>query len=210
MKLSSSIWLQRKKPQMPNKVFMEGAAFYARRLKELGYDDCDEVSFSLLAGYCSRYNANRSRLNAESEYALPERGLLLFGEHGLGKSEFLKRFSAMMEIELIDARDIAWEFQVGGAAAVDAMLRPFNHEDLIIDDIGNEDEAKSFGNSFSMATIIDKRYRLWSMPNGVRTFFASNASRAALQTIYGAATLSRIQGMCDVVQFSGFDRRLER
>jgi hypothetical protein len=210
MRLSSKIWLSPPAPEMPADEVAAGTQFYAKRLKQLQYDDRNKQTFNVLAEYCARYNAGRVRVDEPPPYRMPERGLLLFGAHGLGKSEFLSRFAAMMDLEIFDARDIAWEFQVGGAAAVDAMLRPHNNADIIIDDIGNEDEALSFGNAFSMATILDKRYRLWSMPNGVRTFLASNADRAAIEKLYGKAALSRIQGMCDVVEFYGTDRRSER
>lgn len=210
MRLKSSLWEQKERPEMPSDEVQAARDFYESRLRQLRYDDRQQTTFSKLAEYCARYNAGRMSLTETPPYRMPERGLLLHGAHGLGKSEFMKRFAAMMDIEIIDARDIAWEFQVGGAAAVDAMLRPHNNADLIIDDIGNEDETKSFGNSFSMATILDMRYRLWSVPGGVRTFLTSNADRNVIASLYGKATLSRIQGMCDVVEFSGSDRRIER
>ena len=189
----------------PAELVEEWRGWVVGKLQEMCYDSRDALSFNKLVDYAARYGAG-----SDGEFAAPPRGIVMMGSRGTGKTEFLRRFSAMFDVDIIDARDLAWEFAIGGATAVNELLMPRRFQDLIIDDIGNEDEAKNWGNSFSLAAIIDKRYRLWSVPGGPLTFFATNATPEELAKRYGNTVASRIFGMCDVIRFSGTDRRLER
>lgn len=208
MKYNSRKFERREPNPMPDDRLNRNVRFYAGWMVSHGYDNRDHASFQAITRYMAEYEGGRGQ-NQSPEYDMPDRGLMLLGARGLGKSEALKRMSALFDIEMIDARDLAWEYQKDGVAAIDAMLSEVRRADLIIDDICNEQETRNFGNSFSMADIIDKRYRLWC-DCGNRTFFSTNSTMAEISRRYGEATASRLRGMCDMVEFIGKDRRGER
>jgi DNA replication protein DnaC len=86
----------------------------------------------------------------------------------------------------------------------------YRYRPLIVDDLGCEENARSFGNQLPMADFIRERERQWQC-SYLPTFFTSNArDRNDLSKRYGKNICSRLLGMCEFINFKGPDHRLKR
>lgn len=197
-------------PGMPEELVKEHTAHYAGVLRKYGYDDRHKKSFSVLAEYMARYNAAQTSKDEYPPYERPRRGLFIYGDKGVGKTLFLKIFSGIFNIEIIPADVLIRNYERGSGARFWAIAEELNRQSLIIDDICNEREIRSFGNESPMADFIVDRFRQWE-DNRTYTFFTSNIrNRDELNGRYGGPIMSRVLGMCDFIEITGKDRRLER
>lgn len=153
-----------------------------------------------------------------------DRGCLLGGCVGNGKTTRLKLVARTLYVAYIDARTISGEL-AGRLPSDDRFrdlcnLQQFGNiygdkwhlaHDLIIDDLGTESATQSsYGNrSDVMATIIDARYDEWRY-RGWRTYIATNLGSDTLRKVYGERTYSRLREMCEFIRLQGGDRRAAR
>lgn len=153
-----------------------------------------------------------------------DKGCILGGCVGNGKTTRLKFIANALFVEYRDARDLCND--LAGVAPSDdrfkdlCNLQRFGRiegdkwhlaHDLIIDDLGTEaGTINHYGTSADvMANVIAARYREWE-ERGWRTFIATNLSSADLQRAYGERTYSRLRGMCEFIRLQGGDRRAAR
>lgn len=150
-----------------------------------------------------------------------DKGCILGGSVGNGKTTRLKLIAKTLYVEYRDARELCSELaglhpaddrfrelcnlQVFGTIAGDRWHTAY---DLIIDDLGTEAATQSsYGNkSDVMAAVMDARWRQWE-DYGWRTYIATNLSSDAIRRAYGERTFSRIKGMCEFIRLQGGDRR---
>jgi hypothetical protein len=191
---------------------------YAGVMQKYGYDTRSSKAFDKLAEYFARYYAGTKYLHEGAEdsaqsneiFDLPERGLLLFGPCGTGKTYAMQIFSGLFSIEIIYADELAQAYGIGGEKQFWDYVALFDNKPLIVDDIASEREIKSYGNESIMIDFIYRRERRFKYA-GVLTFFTSNViNRKGLVERYGDRAVSRMLGMTDQILLTGTDGRLIR
>ena len=184
---------------------------YSKCLSKYGYEARDAEAFKKLARYFGRFYAGLPlESGEENEITPPEKGLILFGPCGTGKTYAMRIFSGLFKVEIVSALELAQYFEIGGAALFFENTQNFNGKALVIDEIGGERDTTSYGNKSPVIDFISKRedeYRL----DRVLTFFTTNLkNREELAARYGDRITSRILGMCEPVMLKGRDWRHEK
>lgn len=145
---------------------------------------------------------------------LPEKGCLLFGGVGSGKTEFLKMFCFISHIfsgnaiKYVHSRDLMTKYEVEGMAGIIEYLQQKSGF-VVIDEIGLDNEVSfHYGNKINIISdIILTRYEIWKN-KGVVTFFSTNLSIDELRNKYDERVYSRLVEMCNFVIFDSSDRRI--
>lgn len=142
------------------------------------------------------------------------RGLYLHGEYGTGKTQIMyaifKRYNEVNEFSKAlfwNVTDLLQEMKNDFDKPNSEKLRPEENlmdcKDLLfLDDIGAENMTGWVAEKFYR--IINHRYE-----NMLPTFFTSNLRLGELGDKVGTAVASRIVEMCDIVELTGKDRRIE-
>lgn len=146
------------------------------------------------------------------------KGVLLYGVVGCGKSRRFELVSNLLDITMRSAKDFgfAWKSCDGDspefqeyclAGRIPYNVYPATYHDLIIDDLGIEsEEYNSFGNVADvMQTVIEYRYKVFPQ---FKTYFTTNLNDEELKNRYGARCYSRLNEMCAFVKMKGTDRRI--
>lgn len=207
--------------------------------QEAGLDTADIHPWETVLEFAARCMCIRDRTfeiaRAVEEkpqgYPLPERGLLLIGPVGTGKSMTARSLSALLRIEYFSVRELDLDYSRHGSAVFserdprigDYFKSWYKH--CILDDLGAEAGRSHFGNPPVIRDLLARRWDLWQR-HGVLTIITSNLpleyipkekpdeeKRPAPDNIrdrYGELIFSRISQMCDVVKFLGEDRRLKK
>lgn len=144
----------------------------------------------------------------------PEKGVLLFGGVGVGKTSIMKTFSIIFkelnnpkypQFKTVNTNEIANDFRENGVIALNKYSSKVN-EGLIkkggwfFDDIGNESNAKNFGNDSNVIEeIIQVLYNRKAMKGMVHA--STNLTAPELQEKYGERVFSRIKEMFNVIVF---------
>ena len=184
---------------------------YSKCLSKYGYEARDAEAFKKLARYFGRYYAGLPLENgAKNDITPPEKGLILFGPCGTGKTYAMRIFSGLFRVEIVSALELAQYFEIGGAALFFENTQNFNGKALVIDEIGGERDTTSYGNKSPVIDFISKREDEYRMDR-VLTFFTTNLkNREELAARYGDRITSRILGMCEPVMLKGRDWRHEK
>jgi len=181
--------------------------FYQMRLIQRGYKCYHEASHAAIAKYFALtfFSINHPENNFLS--SKPEKGLLLYGPVGTGKTFALQIFSGIFKIPFISAQALIQEYGKNGESGFWEFAKSFDGQDLNVDDICAERDLKSYGNETPMLDFFAHRERLFR-DFGTLTNYSTNAKdRAALVERYGDRTASRILGMCTGVLVDGEDKR---
>ena len=193
---------------IPEDVHKRYSAHYAKVIEEkFNYRVAAEnaESFAAVVRYIAHWRAAKEGL---CDY--PERGLFLFGEPGTGKTTAMLFFSGLCDVEMITTDELAKAFALKSGSGFWTLADDYRYRPLIVDDLGCEENARSFGNQLPMADFIRERERQWQ-GSRLPTFFTSNAhDRNDLSKRYGKNICSRLLGMCEFIHFKGPDHRLKR
>ena len=143
------------------------------------------------------------------------KGILLMGTTGNGKTRRLKFMSKLIGIRMEDSWEMVEKLRridtlsyFREVTLTDFSIKmPPQANDLIIDDLGFEDEKSvSWGNARDiMERVILARYQVFPMH---KTHFATNLTPAQLKNRYGGRNWSRINEMCHIIVMPGGDRRI--
>ena len=154
----------------------------------------------------------------------PQKGLLLLGPVGCGKTTTMQLFS-QYRFRLVATRDIARSFLREGYPVLEKYgansfgkkstgYRPVLQYDQPItycfDDLGVEQNAKLYGNDCNvMAEILLDRYDQF-MRYGMLTHMTTNLNAEELEQLYGDRVRSRLREMFNLVCFppEAKDRRV--
>lgn len=142
-----------------------------------------------------------------------EKGILLHGNVGVGKSQLMKvfRYNQRHSYDIKDCSDITAEFQKSGE---DGLAKYFRDTDIkykndfghkksgwCFDDLGVESDGRYFGNSVKvMERIIDVRYRGFK-EIGLVTHMITNLSATEIKANYGIRFADRCREMFNIISF---------
>lgn len=179
----------------------EDIAKYADVMIQSGYRRDEPASFDVLAKFMAYREA---RLN--------NRGLILTGNNGTGKTMWLNLFS---RCQVRTASEINLVFQRHtDSDAIEIILPPREYNsypagyfNLAIDDIGNEPSLNRYGvRTEPISLIIENAYIRWQ--RGIGIYYAStNLTEPELEARYGKRITSRMAEMFTPVKFMGADHR---
>lgn len=152
-----------------------------------------------------------------SENPSLKKGLLIIGPNGVGKTFAFEVFNRLHEFGLLkryfsmtDTRTVTSDVSRNG---IDAVQR-YMPGDRLFNELGSEPVAKSYGNDIDAIyeIIFDREKRQ------CKTHFTSNLSSEEIAERYDFAILSRLRGMCNIIEFApsdsadmrGFSNRINR
>jgi DNA replication protein DnaC len=138
-------------------------------------------------------------------------GVSMFGSCGTGKTVatgFLSYIYATLHlrVEMVVAPVIGQLFSCGGDKAFWARVEEFTACPLIIDDLGSERQAKSYGNSDPFGEWIMARYAAWQR-GGPETHITGNLTTAMFIERYGERVYDRVKEFTRPAQFTGASMR---
>lgn len=202
--------LQKEKRVDPpeSEVAMAAEFYETRSLMRHGYRCYHEPSYKAIARYFALTFFSIDDPRNKHLSSKPEKGLLLYGPVGTGKTMAMQIFSGIFKIHFLSAQALIQEYGKNGENGFWDLAKSFDGQDMIVDDICAERDLKSYGNATPMIDFFKHRedmYRAY----GSLTHYTTNAlDRDALVERYGERTASRILGMCIAVLVSGEDKRV--
>jgi hypothetical protein len=161
------------------------------------------------------YFRRDERLCQEREVDL-NKGLLLFGPVGCGKTMLMRLF-APQNFRLVSTREVANKFMVEGNEILarygskSYKIKHLGYGPIVqydqpvtycFDDLGVEPTARVYGNSCNvMAEVLLDRYEQF-IKNGMITHLTTNLNAEEMERLYGDRTRSRLREMCNLIGFS--------
>jgi DNA replication protein DnaC len=154
-------------------------------------------------------------LNAKGGTLDVERGLLVFGQVGSGKTDAVKILTELyrafynQNFTTITALKIADLYQNNQH---DQLERFVNCKNLSIDDLGAEPKSlKYYGSEIlPMVDFTYKRYDHWKRNKGCKTIITTNYNDTMIGDNYGERALSRIAEITQCLLLTGLDRRFPK
>ena len=144
---------------------------------------------------------------AETKLKCRRKGLFLFGNTGTGKTFAAKVISSYRDIHLYTCRDLEAKYKKSETHFWEIIK---DRKDIIIDDLGTEDAKNDYGVKFELfEKAIDERHLLFEQ-YGTRTIITSNLSGEAIKERYSERIYSRIRSMCECINATGKDLRLDK
>ncbi len=175
---------QQPKIEIPEELTARRRQFWHEKIQELKFDQRDPVLYEWILRYLCMY--------VQPDGTRPERGLLLTGDVGLGKTAALRVISVLAGVQMAKAKELTKDHR---ALDKRQAVGPRGH-DLIIDDIGTEPIANNYGvkSEFLTETLI-ARYDLW-FSKGYLTFGTTNLTLEDMTERYGPRVTDRLKEMC--------------
>lgn len=133
------------------------------------------------------------------------KGLFLFGSVGTGKSFAVKVISSCNKIQFYTCRELEKMFEACPEHFWEVIRE---RKEIIIDDLGTEDERNDYGTKFElMERALDERHKIFESM-GIRTIITTNLSSDVIKERYSERIYSRLRQMCECVNATGRDLRL--
>ncbi len=147
--------------------------------------------------------AIRDEENCKKHNIDPDKGILLVGTIGCGKTSLMQLFNILThqhrKYTVKPTRAIAGEFLQNGYDTI----HKYGNSDTIycFDDLGIEQNMKHFGNESNvMAEILLSRYDLLRY-RGIITHATTNLNANELEKLYGNRVRSRLREMFNLITF---------
>lgn len=195
-------------------------AFYRQKMIDHGYDDREPEAHRAISRWCAKRFAGKE-----------DRGLLLFGDNGNGKTMGVQEIARFFLIKLVWAPAVVgWWKNDKQVPWLEKTLPYFNPEplktdvisynsDLIIDELGKEMEdgmggvhvPQNYAEKFNvLGYLLAMRYDQWRQSGRkTLTLVTTNLDDAAIAGYYGRHILDRFNEMFYRVEFIGATRREE-
>lgn len=194
--------------QTENIVFAVSKFFQHHYGKPFVVDKDNEKQVLALAYYFTgnpRFEEEQNKTHEMMmDYKL-NKGLLLLGDYGCGKSSLLHCFCEVLKTvrqgflrySFLDIDDL---FVVNGYSCFNEHRKPYAK---YYDDFGQESlQAGNYGNKESVAVkIAEFRYRLF-VESGVKTHYSTNMNGESFKTRYTDFIYSRIKESCNIINFA--------
>ena len=126
------------------------------------------------------------------------KGLMLAGSVGVGKTCALKVLSVAIEAQYFSVPELAKRYSELGDEWFWSEVHKAGRWDMVLDDLGAEEDSKHFGNSMPIRELIYKRYEMFQT-QGVRTHVSTNISGKQIEERYGLRVRDRLREMMVVV-----------
>lgn len=151
-----------------------------------------------------------SGLILNPETASLDKGLLILGGYGVGKSflfnvlselnDFTKRFGN--SFSYISTNEVVELYDINGAKGITHLMRGQRY----FDDAGTEERGSHYKQSEVMRVLLERRHDHF-VKTGQKTFMTSNLSITEIGSRYGSRVESRIYELFTVIGVSAPDRR---
>ena len=157
---------------------------------------------TLILGKLMSY-AIRDRKTCENHDIDLEKGILLIGKIGCGKTSLMDIFRILhyqqFRYQMLSTREIAKEFVMNGYPVLNKYGK--KQKILCFDDLGIETSIKHFGNECNtMGEILLSRYDIMKY-DGILTHATTNLNADDLEKLYGNRVRSRLREMFNVITF---------
>lgn len=165
--------------------------------KTLGYANFNQLpnwqqnALMTLGAICTGLHPKTGNINMS-------RGVMIIGAKGIGKTTVfeLAKKAGILKCRIISTFEIKRAVEANGSAALSLYIKP---KELVIDELGWEDEVRYMGNRIdAIAEIIHARYA-----NRLRTHFISN--KPVNQLPYQDFVIDRIGAMCNLIDVSAME-----
>lgn len=186
------------------------------KLKSMLFADkfAEYGGFALSGGYVFD-EENKTQINACIEvFRKDERGLLLIGNPGSGKTLFFEMVQKIMHPQnsqafiRISVLDVVLKFNAKEIGH--GVFQQWKKHNVFFDDLGTEDSGHLFGEKVNVfEKFIQFRYDLFRSSK-IKTHFTTNLSYDDLKIRYGARCVSRLNEMCDVIIVGGSANSTDR
>lgn len=177
-------------------IYLEakGKLLFGREFKI--YEEDREVLYKL-SNYAIRDFGTCRKLGLN-----PDKGILLSGPVGCGKTSLMKLIRYITPhfrpYEIIPSRNITFGFNHIGFSIIEDYG---NGRFYCFDDLGVEPEGRHFGKDCNvMGEILLSRYDLF-METGIRTHATTNLNAQELEERYGHRVRSRMRGLFNLIAF---------
>jgi len=135
----------------------------------------------------------------KGNFSKPKNGLFLQGSNGCSTNdaieEILDRFNS---IECYTERELMCTYNA--LYPKEIMEHRLDTKDLVILDVGTEDDFFNYKNALKSRDILDCRYRLWK-DKKILTIITTSLYKSELISRLGDDTFRRIKRMCSTVRF---------
>lgn len=186
--------------------------------------EVDEMNKKFIRALCC-YFTEDPQFEILGEGFRLDKGLLIMGNVGTGKTHLLKAFSRNKRqcYNVISCDEIAGRYtrkDGGGYDALERFIhshreamgdpRVFNQRVIgwCYDDLGTERTAKNFGNEANvMEQIILARYTSRHEYPWHQTHITTNLTEQEMEAMYGSRVVSRMREMFNLLVLGGNDRR---
>ena len=150
-----------------------------------------------------RMYAIRDEENCQKHKIDPDKGILLTGPVGCGKTTLMNLIKYFMPAEhghvIKPAREVAFEFNIHGHQIIQRHATP--KTTFCYDDLGVEPIMKHYGNDCNvMAEILLSRYDLF-ISHKTKTHATTNLNASELEKLYGNRVRSRMRELFNLIAF---------
>ncbi|MBP94061.1 MAG: hypothetical protein CMC55_08090 [Flavobacteriaceae bacterium] len=142
------------------------------------------------------------------------KGLLIIGGVGVGKTDYLNCFEAIfkpissLRFKSYSAKHLVREYEkCASPMDKDYFFKDINRKRIFIDDIGSEKDASNYGLFDVVGEILFDRYsnkqKTFTTTNFVNTNYSVEETLKALGARYGHRIYDRLYEMFNIVTFTG-------
>lgn len=181
-------------PATPSDETVQWAANY---LQAKGYDRRMPSNFDTAARYL-----------AALRDGIQSKGLCLLGKVGVGKTAVARVIAKAALFRWWDSARLARVYQNDPEHFMEIVAGDiYGIDPLVIDDVGREPTVNDYGTRLEvMGEAISRRSAVYDR-TGIQTIITSNLDIEDIVQRYGERTMSRIEGMCNIIVFEGGDQR---
>jgi len=138
------------------------------------------------------------------EWSDARKGVALLGNIGTGKTILMKYMAYLFDVAVFSIPNLATIYSTDGPEDFWARVtdKTYVGKDMILDDVGAEQDTKRYGVAFPIVDLIYRRYDIWKA-SGHRLWLSSNLTGAEISQRYGPRIADRLKEMCHVIPAIG-------